>query len=160
MGLPFLTVTHLWTDEHPDPDEDCLRGVLDTLQARWEDFAERDVGIFLDNTLLPSEQCPQPKIDAVLWLVTAKVRAVSEAEVQAADATTAERMREADANGADNGTIAAVGGAPTTDAAPAKSAVAGAPSSDGRLTPGGEQQVDAPASARSGSSQGGTEDVL
>ena len=43
-SLPFLTITQFWTAEHPDPDEDVLRGVIAVLQERWEDFLHRDVG--------------------------------------------------------------------------------------------------------------------
>jgi hypothetical protein len=70
VSLPFLTVTQLWTHTHPDPDEDCLRGVLDVLQARWEDFADRDVGVYIDTTPTATEESPSPPLQAVLWLVT------------------------------------------------------------------------------------------
>ena len=76
--LPFLTVTHMWTDaEHPDPEEELLKGVLDVLQARWEDFAERDVGLFLEappHAPPPPPDAPLPKRDSCLWLITCRTR--------------------------------------------------------------------------------------
>ena len=76
--LPFLTVTHMWTDaEHPDPEEELLKGVLDVLQARWEDFAERDVGLFLEappHAPPPPPDAQPPKRDSCLWLITCRTR--------------------------------------------------------------------------------------
>lgn len=76
--LPFLTVTHLWNDEHPDPEEELLKCVLDVLQARWEDFAERDLGLFLEapppNPATLPPDAPPPKRECFLWLITCKTR--------------------------------------------------------------------------------------
>ena len=39
----------MWrASEHPDPEEETTQGVIAYLQQRWEEFTERDVGIFID----------------------------------------------------------------------------------------------------------------
>ena len=56
VDLPFITLGQFWrSNEHPDPDEDVLQGVIGYLQARWEEFTERDVGIFIDISQRSSE---------------------------------------------------------------------------------------------------------
>ena len=44
IDMPFLTLTCLWTTpEMPDPQEETTHGVVEFLQARWEEFTTRDV---------------------------------------------------------------------------------------------------------------------
>ena len=83
VDLPFITLAQFWkADEHPDPEEEVLQGVISYLQARWEEFTERDVGIFIDladgRSSSPSpDGTPAPgpgETDPVFWLVTSRAR--------------------------------------------------------------------------------------
>ena len=51
-SLPLIAVSHMWrSKEHPDPDGQTLRLLVEALDARWEEFESfgvADVGIFLD----------------------------------------------------------------------------------------------------------------
>ena len=83
VDLPFITVTQFWVcREHPDPEDECLQGVIAYLQARWEEFTDRDVAIYID-----LGKPTDPKVveeleavedadatEAVLWLVTSRAR--------------------------------------------------------------------------------------
>ena len=56
-----------------------LRGVIEYLQARWEEFTERDVGIFVDlGEGRPGDAETLPlgpgEADPVFWLVTSRAR--------------------------------------------------------------------------------------
>ena len=85
VDLPFLTLAQFWkATEHPDPDEEVLQGVIQYLQARWEEFTERDVGIFIDlNHGAPAARADGDadapplgagEADPVFWLVTSRAR--------------------------------------------------------------------------------------
>jgi len=168
VALPFLTVTHFWTHIHPDPEEEVLRAVLDVLQQKWEDFADRDLGLYLElSPPQPADTPPDPaNIDAVLWLVTCKMRTVEvapEAVAAAAPLGDSTLLGESRGSGASPRSFAP---APSPSAAPAEASLKGqADSHDG-----GSPPPEPPASARSstslgpgsssGSSQGGPEEAL
>ena len=83
VDLPFITVTQFWVcREHPDPEEDCLQGVIAYLQAHWEDFTDRDVAIYIDLGKPTDPRVVEEleavddadATEAVLWLVTSRAR--------------------------------------------------------------------------------------
>ena len=76
VDLPFITLAQFWkSTEHPDPDEEVLQGVIQYLQARWEEFTERDVGIFIDIGEEPdAAEGGSVVASPVFWLVTSRAR--------------------------------------------------------------------------------------
>ena len=51
-ALPVIALSHFWrTKENPDPDGETLELVIDSLEARWEEFQAKnvtDLGILVD----------------------------------------------------------------------------------------------------------------
>ena len=87
VDLPFLTLTQLWSSsEPPDPEEHTLQAVIGYLNQRWEEFTERDVGIYIDfgvyggmatTSGMQSAEEDSSVFDvesAALWLVTSSSR--------------------------------------------------------------------------------------
>lgn len=142
--------------------------LADVLQQKWEDFADRDLGLYLElSPPQPADTPPDPaNIDAVLWLVTCKMRTVEvapEAVAAAAPLGDSTLLGESRGSGASPRSFAP---APSPSAAPAEASLKGqADSHDG-----GSPPPEPPASARSstslgpgsssGSSQGGPEEAL
>uniref|UniRef100_A0A7S2BZU8 Uncharacterized protein n=1 Tax=Haptolina brevifila TaxID=156173 RepID=A0A7S2BZU8_9EUKA len=153
VALPFLTVTHFWTHTHPDPDEEMLKAVLDVLQQKWEDFAERDLGLFIE--LSPpnfAAEDPLSTINAALWLVTCKMRTV-EATPEAAAAAAA--CAPGDANAA----LAPSHSPAVTDVADKRDSSSPPPESVGRPGSARSSASCGPGSSQA-SSQAGSEEAL
>lgn len=181
VDLPFITLAQFWkSKEHPDPEEEVLQGVIQYLQARWEEFTERDVGIFIDLSEKTEAEdgasVGEVIASPVFWLVTSRARTKMAEAQHDAYMDYMERQKEVSVGGASSsaaggatsseGGVAAAGGAkgvgrpntPTDEGAP------GAPSAAAvaALAPEGwsSARSDASAGAQSKSSSRGSEEML
>lgn len=60
--LPIIAISHFWrTREHPDPEGETFRLVVETLNDYWSMFNTEDMGIFIDYCSLYQ----QPRSDAM-----------------------------------------------------------------------------------------------
>ena len=48
LDLPFLTLTQFWRCHTYEPEDETIQAVVNFLQDRWEEFTQRDVGIYID----------------------------------------------------------------------------------------------------------------
>jgi len=138
VDLPFITVAQFWrAHEHPDPEENVLQGVIQYLQAHWEEFTERDVGIWLD--------LARPEdggTDAIFWMVTSRARSkMAEAQHDAYMETLARRQ----ASGEGGASTSASAGASASARAAASAKSANAPPDARGPSPGPQSAPGVPA---------------